>query len=127
MRRAVASSGQPARIAQTAVLGRGVKPSPVPEPQSLTNSTSRMRAKSARASAICPKTHSRAETGPKRDVVLLNAAASLIVADKAATLRDGVALAARSLDGGAALDVLRKLRAAATPPPQEPPPPGQAA
>jgi anthranilate phosphoribosyltransferase len=49
--------------------------------------------------------------------VLLNAAAALIVAGRAETLRDGAAMAARSLDAGAALDVLRKLRAAAAPPP----------
>ena len=61
--------------------------------------------------------------GAYRDCVLLNAAAALIVAGRAQTLRDGVALAARSLDGGAALDVLRKLRAAATPPPPETPDP----
>jgi anthranilate phosphoribosyltransferase len=61
--------------------------------------------------------------GAYRDCVLLNAAAALIVAGRAQTLRDGVALAARSLDGGAALDVLRRLRAAATPPPPETPDP----
>jgi anthranilate phosphoribosyltransferase len=59
--------------------------------------------------------------GPYRDCVLLNAAAALIVAGRAGTLREGVALAARSIDAGAALDVLRKLRAAATPPPPETP------
>lgn len=58
--------------------------------------------------------------GPYRDCVLLNAAAALIVAGKADTLRDGVALAARSLDTGAALEVLRRLRTAATPPPPDP-------
>ena len=61
--------------------------------------------------------------GAYRDCVLLNAAAALIVAGRAQTLRDGVALAARSLDGGAALDVLRRLRVAATPPPPETPDP----
>jgi anthranilate phosphoribosyltransferase len=55
--------------------------------------------------------------GPYRDCVLLNAAAALIVAGRAATLREGVSLAARSLDAGAALDVLHKLRRAAAPPP----------
>jgi anthranilate phosphoribosyltransferase len=64
-----------------------------------------------------------AAPGAYRDCVLLNAAAALIVAGRAQTLRDGVALAARSLDGGAALDVLRRLRAAATPPPPETPDP----
>jgi anthranilate phosphoribosyltransferase len=59
--------------------------------------------------------------GAYRDCVLLNAAAALIVAGRVATLRDGVAAASRSLDGGAALDVLRRLRMAAAPPPPEPP------
>jgi anthranilate phosphoribosyltransferase len=58
--------------------------------------------------------------GPYRDCVLLNAAAALIVAGQVENLRDGVVMAARSLDAGAALDVLRKLRTAATPPPPEP-------
>lgn len=61
--------------------------------------------------------------GAYRDCVLLNAAAALIVAERAQTLRDGVALAARSLDSGAALDVLRRLRVAAAPPPPETPDP----
>ena len=59
--------------------------------------------------------------GAYRDCVLLNAAAALIVAERAQSLRDGVALAARSLDSGAALDVLRRLRVAAAPPPPETP------
>ncbi|WP_106754120.1 anthranilate phosphoribosyltransferase [Pannonibacter carbonis] len=46
---------------------------------------------------------------PYRDVVLINAAASLIVAGKVATLPEGVALAARSLDSGDALDRLERL------------------
>jgi anthranilate phosphoribosyltransferase len=59
--------------------------------------------------------------GAYRDCVLLNAAAALVVAGRAATLREGVALAARSIDSGAALAVLNRLRAAATPPPPDPP------
>ncbi len=47
--------------------------------------------------------------GPLRDVVLLNAAAALLVAGKAKTLRDGVALAAASIDSGKALAVLEAL------------------
>ena len=53
--------------------------------------------------------------GPYRDCVLLNAAATLIVADRAGGLREGAALAARSLDGGAALAVLERMRAATAP------------
>ena len=42
------------------------------------------------------------ETGPKRDIVLMNAAAALVVGARARDLRDGVALAEKSIDGGAA-------------------------
>ena len=48
--------------------------------------------------------------GPFRDIVLLNAAAALLVAGKAQSLRDGVALAAESIDSGEALAVLDALR-----------------
>ena len=47
--------------------------------------------------------------GPYRDIVLLNAAAGLLVADKVETLREGVELAARSIDSGAARAALAKL------------------
>jgi anthranilate phosphoribosyltransferase len=47
-----------------------------------------------------------------RDVVLLNAAASLLVADKVETLKDGVEMAAQSIDSGSAADTLEKLVAA---------------
>jgi anthranilate phosphoribosyltransferase len=47
--------------------------------------------------------------GPLRDIVLLNAAAALLVAGKANTLRDGVALAAESIDSGKAMKVLEAL------------------
>ena len=49
------------------------------------------------------------ERGPYRDIVLANAAAALIVSDKAETLEQGVALAAASLDSGAARDKLATL------------------
>lgn len=48
--------------------------------------------------------------GPYRDIVLLNTAAALIVAKRAATLKDGVALAANSIDSGAARNALEKLK-----------------
>jgi anthranilate phosphoribosyltransferase len=47
--------------------------------------------------------------GPLRDIVLLNAAAALLVAGKAKTLREGVALAAESIDSGKARGVLEGL------------------
>jgi anthranilate phosphoribosyltransferase len=49
--------------------------------------------------------------GPYRDTVLLNAAAALIVAGRAETLREGVAIAARAIDTGAARAALDALRA----------------
>jgi len=52
----------------------------------------------------------RGERGAYRDTVLLNAAAALIVADRAADLRDGAGQAARALDGGGALARLDALR-----------------
>jgi anthranilate phosphoribosyltransferase len=52
----------------------------------------------------------RGAAGPYRDTVLLNAAAALIVAGQVGDLRDGVALAAMSIDGGAALAALETLR-----------------
>jgi anthranilate phosphoribosyltransferase len=47
--------------------------------------------------------------GPFRDIVVLNAAAALLVAGKAETLRQGVALAAESIDSGRANAVLDRL------------------
>ncbi len=49
------------------------------------------------------------EKGPYRDIVLLNAAAAFLVADKVETLREGIALGASVLDAGKArqaLDIL---------------------
>ncbi len=57
----------------------------------------------------------RGAPGPYRDVVLLNAAASLIVAGRAQDLREGAAIAARAIDEGAALGVLTRLRALCPP------------
>jgi anthranilate phosphoribosyltransferase len=47
--------------------------------------------------------------GPYRDVAILNAAASLVVAGKASALADGVKLAAKSVDNGSAKARLDKL------------------
>jgi anthranilate phosphoribosyltransferase len=46
---------------------------------------------------------------PYRDVGLLNAAAALVVADEAASLRDGIDRASRALDSGAAKATLERL------------------
>lgn len=47
--------------------------------------------------------------GAYRDIVLLNAAAALIVADKVDDLKSGVAMAKEAIDGGAAKQTLAKL------------------
>jgi anthranilate phosphoribosyltransferase len=49
------------------------------------------------------------QPGAYRDIVLFNAAASLLVAGKAADLKQGVQLAAKSIDDGAAQAALDKL------------------
>jgi anthranilate phosphoribosyltransferase len=49
------------------------------------------------------------EKGPLRDIVLLNAAASLIVAGRAGDLREGAAIAAATIDSGKAVRVLERL------------------
>ncbi|MBL0405264.1 anthranilate phosphoribosyltransferase [Microvirga aerilata] len=46
---------------------------------------------------------------PYRDVALLNAAASLVIADQAANLRDGLDRATRALDSGASKATLERL------------------
>jgi len=50
--------------------------------------------------------------GPYRDTILLNAAAALIVAGKCPSLTDGVTLAARAIDSGAAAHILSHLQTA---------------
>lgn len=51
------------------------------------------------------------EHGPKRDIVLLNAAAALVAGGIAADLREGVARGAEAIDSGAVRETLKKLRA----------------
>jgi anthranilate phosphoribosyltransferase len=52
----------------------------------------------------------RGETGPERDIVLLNAAAALCVSGLAESLSDGVGLGAEAVDSGAGLRLLTELR-----------------
>jgi anthranilate phosphoribosyltransferase len=52
--------------------------------------------------------------GPARDVVLLNAGAALFIADRAASVGDGVALAGAAIDRGDALETLNRLAALST-------------
>ena len=57
------------------------------------------------------------KAGAFRDVVLLNAAAALIVAEKTATLAEGVGLAAAAIDSGRATATLSRLIAISREPP----------
>jgi anthranilate phosphoribosyltransferase len=49
------------------------------------------------------------EKGPPRNVVLLNAAAALVAADRAADLKEGIEVAQKALDAGAAAEKLEAL------------------
>ncbi len=49
------------------------------------------------------------ETGPKRDIVLLNAAAAIVVGGKAGDLREGISIASDSLDSGRAYEKVVQL------------------
>ncbi len=49
------------------------------------------------------------EPGPRRDIVLMNAAAALVVGGKARDFKEGVALAAQSIDSGSAAAKLQGL------------------
>ena len=51
-------------------------------------------------------------TGPKRDVVLLNAACGLYISGKAECIQDGIALAAELIDTGKAIEKLEEFAAA---------------
>jgi anthranilate phosphoribosyltransferase len=63
----------------------------------------------AAANAVALQSVLDGKPGPFRDVALLNAAAALIVAGHAKNLKDGVAMATKSLDGGAAAQRLKHL------------------
>jgi anthranilate phosphoribosyltransferase len=49
------------------------------------------------------------EPGPKRDIVVMNAAAALVVGARARDLKEGSELAAHAIDGGAARARLKRL------------------
>ena len=54
------------------------------------------------------------QPGAPRDIVLLNAAASLLIAGKVTTIPDGLAMAADAIDSGRAANVLERLIAVST-------------
>ena len=53
----------------------------------------------------------KGEKGPKRDIVALNAAAAIVAGGKAENLKEGLLLAAASIDSGKALEKLEALKA----------------
>jgi anthranilate phosphoribosyltransferase len=59
--------------------------------------------------AIIKNIFSTREPSPKRDIVILNAAAGFMVADRVTCLSDGILLAARAIDDGSAWSLLNKL------------------
>jgi anthranilate phosphoribosyltransferase len=52
------------------------------------------------------------EAGPRRDVILLNAAAAFLASGRVTVLGDGVTLAAQTIDASLPRDLLARLRAA---------------
>ena len=63
----------------------------------------------AQLNAAITQTVLSGEKGPKRDIILINAAAGLTAAGKADSLRDGISLAAQTIDSGKAMDKLNQL------------------
>lgn len=50
----------------------------------------------------------KGQQGPRRDAVLMNAGAGLYIGRKAETMKDGIALAAKLIDSGKAMETLQK-------------------
>jgi anthranilate phosphoribosyltransferase len=72
-----------------------------------------LRGGDARRNAECLEDILRAKDyGPKRDIVILNAACALVVAGLSRDMLGGLAMAASAIDNGSAYAVLRRLREA---------------
>ena len=82
----------------------------MPEDAGLTRcSGEELKGGNSDANAVALQSVLKGEPSPYRDVALLNAAAALIVAGRAKTLKDGVALGVKSLESGAAAARLKDL------------------
>ncbi|MCY4028124.1 MAG: anthranilate phosphoribosyltransferase [Acidobacteria bacterium] len=68
-----------------------------------------LRVADVEASVAAARAVLNGEAGPAREFVLANVAAGLVVAERAATLRDGVALGAEALDSGRAAGTLEAM------------------
>jgi anthranilate phosphoribosyltransferase len=81
-----------------------------PDEAGLPNATTEdLKGGDAIANAASLRAVLEGKPGAFRNVALLNAAATLVVAGKAKDLKEGVALGAKSLDSGAAMDKLELL------------------
>jgi anthranilate phosphoribosyltransferase len=73
--------------------------------------TSRLAGGSAAENATIVEAILRGEPGARRDVVVLNAGAALVVGGAAATIEDGIERAGLTIDAGLAMELLASLRA----------------
>jgi anthranilate phosphoribosyltransferase len=81
---------------------------------SVANASDLGHAGSAQANAALVHEVLEGRPGARRDIVLLNAAAALVVAGAAASLQEGIELAARAIDSGAASERLERMREMST-------------
>jgi anthranilate phosphoribosyltransferase len=97
-----------AEVAEGRVLRRTVKPEDAGlAPAPLEAITGQAR---DRQVALATRILQGTERGPRRDVVVLNAAAALYVAGRAEDLRGGALVAATVLDDGRAWNLVEQLR-----------------
>ncbi|MDA7950387.1 MAG: anthranilate phosphoribosyltransferase [Pirellulaceae bacterium] len=75
----------------------------------LASSKESLKVESARESAAVIRQVLSGEKGPARDIVVVNAAAAIWLAERATSLEDGAKLAAEAIDSGAATEILEKL------------------
>jgi anthranilate phosphoribosyltransferase len=68
-----------------------------------------LRGGDANVNAVALRAVLKGEKGPFRDVATMNAAAALVVAGRAQDLKEGVALAAKAIESGAAIGRLDRL------------------
>jgi anthranilate phosphoribosyltransferase len=70
-----------------------------------------LRGGDAKDNAVITTEILKGRKGPCRDIVLMNAAAALVAAGRASDFKEGIRLAAESIDSGAALKKLEQLKA----------------